>query len=105
MKYKTIIQIIVQNNDKTELERGDILIKDMSRLIVDLINYRYAVENYKGNQEGVLQDNLSKVKNSVALLMGDLDIYNEQVGITTKVEGRKTDRMNRIAKKIRILTM
>ena len=99
MKYKTMIQIIVQNNDRTELERGDVLIKDMSRLIVDLVNYRYAVENYKGNQEGVLQDNLSKVKNSVALLMGDLDIYNEQVGITAKVEDKKTDRMNRIVKR------
>ena len=99
MKYKTIIQIIVQNNDKTELERGDILIKDMSLVIVDLVNYRYAAENYKGDQERVLQDNLSKVKNSVALLMGDLDIYNEQVGITAKVEDKKTDRMNRIVKR------
>ena len=99
MKYKTMIQIIIQNNDKTELERGDILIKDMSRLIVDLVNYRYAVENYKGDQEGVLQDHLAKVKNSVALLMGDLDIYNEQVGITAKVEDKKTDRMNRIVKR------
>ena len=99
MKYKTIIQIIVQNNDKTELERGDILIKDMSRLIVDLVNYRYAVENYKGDQEGVLQDHLGKVKNSVALLMGDLDIYNEQVGITAKVEGKKCYRINRIAER------
>lgn len=99
MKYKTMIQIIVQNNDKTEFERGDNLIKDMNRLSTDILNYRYTVEHYKGNSGTVLKDEVNKIKNSMAILWSDFMIYAEILDITDKIEEKAHNRIDKIARR------
>lgn len=86
------------DDDRTELERGDILIREMCRLTSDLLDYRNAVENYKGKGT-VLNDLLGTIANSMALLMSDLDIYAEYMDITDKVAHKKENRVIKLAKK------
>ena len=101
MKYEESLRIISTSN-RTEYERAENLIKEMCRLTTDLLDYRYAVENYKiDGSSTVLQDNLAKIKNSLALVVSDIDIYMDQMGITNKVKQKAVDRVNRIADKIR----
>lgn len=101
MKYEKALRIISTSN-RTEYERAENLIKEMCRLTTDLLDYRYAVENYKiDGSSTVLQDNLAKIKNSLALVVSDIDIYMDQMGITNKVKQKAVDRVNRIANKVR----
>lgn len=99
MRYEDMIKIIAKT-DKTVVDRGDIVIKDMSRLINDIMNYRYTVEHYKGDTEDVLTDKLMSVKNSMAILESDMDIYKETADISSKVESKKIGRINKIMDKI-----
>lgn len=99
MRYEDMIKIIAKT-DKTVVDRGDIVVKDMSRLINDIMNYRYAVEHYKGDTEDVLTDKLMSVKNSMAILESDMDIYKETAEISSKVESKKIGRINKIMDKI-----
>jgi len=88
------------DDDRTEVERGDIMIREMCRLTNDLLDYRYAVENYKG-KGSALNDQVNTIANSIALLMSDLDIYAEYMGITDKVAQKKENRVIKLAKKKR----
>lgn len=86
------------DDDRTELERGDILIREMCRLTNDLLDYRYAVENYKG-KGSALNDQVNTIANSIALLMSDLDIYAEYMRVTDKVVKQKEKRITKLANK------
>lgn len=85
--------------DKTELERGDVIIKDMARLMQDLTDYRYAKEHYNGTGD-VLKDKIMSIKNSIAVMMGDMDIYMEVVNITDMVKAKNNKRIDTIYNRI-----
>lgn len=99
MKYGEMVKVIAAS-DKTEFERGEIVIKDMSKVIADILDYKYAAENYKGSAEDVLKDKVNSVKNSIARLESDMDIYKEVMGISKRVEQKKTDRIEKITELI-----
>ena len=95
--YKKNLKVLARG-DKNEVDRADIIMKEMCRLMTDFIDYRYAVENYKGGGT-VLADKVNTIKNSLAVLLGDVDVYMEYMNISGKVEEKKENRINNIAKK------
>lgn len=97
-KYEESLRVI-SSSDKPETERADNLIREMCKLTDALLDYRYAVENY--NKGTALADGIGKVKNCMALVMGDMEILMDQLDITNKVRQKKVDRINKLADKIR----
>ena len=97
--YDDAIKTMVKNG-KDELDRGDIIIKEMSRLTQDLLDYRYTVNHYEGNQKGVCSDKVSTIKNTLSILLGDIDMYMEYVGIADKVDKKKKERIIKLAERI-----
>lgn len=100
MNYENMLRTI-STSGRTEIERADNLIKEMCRLTSDLLDYRYVVENCKtdGNSTAIA-DSVMKIKNSMALVVSDMDILMDQFGITDKVRQKAVDRVNRIADRI-----
>ena len=98
MEYRKAIRVL-SSGDRNELERGDILIKEMSRLTTDILNYRYISEHYKGVQEKVMIDNVNKIKNSLAILLGDMEVYMDCLNISNDVTDKKRNRITKIADK------
>ena len=98
MNYWEKVKELAHNGGKTDIERGEVIIREMLRLIGDLIDYRWAVEHYKGTGTAI-NDKKNSVKNSLALLISDLDIYTEQMGLTKKVQKRSDDRLEDLIKK------
>ena len=86
------------DGDRTELERADILIREMCRVTNNLLDYRYAVEHYKGSGTA-LNDMLGTMATSIALLESDLDVYKEYMNITDKVNKKKENRVIKLANK------
>lgn len=97
MKYEDNVKELAKG-DKGESERIDLLIKGMCRLTNDLLDLKYAEENYKGTGTAI-EDKLNIVKNDIATLEGDLDIYAALMNITDKVRDKKEKRVNNIIKK------
>lgn len=89
----------IANAGRTEFEYGEILVKDMSRLIIDILDYRYACEHYQGNISVMKQDKRGTIKNSLAILMSDLDVYMYMLGITESVKEKEAARLEKIAKR------
>ena len=98
MKYENMIKVMA-DGDKSQFERGDILIKEMNRLSSDILDYRYAAEHYKGNGT-VLEDKKNHIKNSLVLVITDLDVYMEQMEITETVHDKANKRLNKLVEKI-----
>lgn len=93
---------VFRHDGISEIERGDILIKNMCRVTTDLLNYRYTVNHYVGdNTSTVVTDIVCRIKNSLALLLSDMEIYMDQLDITDKVRQKKVERINKLAEKIR----
>ena len=100
MKYRDAVRTMTDTK-RDELDRGDILIREMCRLTNDLLDYRYTISHYEGTQEGVYSDKVGTIKNSLAILLGDIDMYTEYMGITDKVNKKKEERVIKLAQKTR----
>ena len=98
MKYKEAVSKMA-NGNRDELDRGDVIIREMCRLTNDLLDYRYTISHYEGTQEGVYSDKVGTIKNSLAVLLGDIDMYTEYMGITEKVQQKKEERVIKLANK------
>lgn len=92
---------VIANSDKTVFDRGDLVVKEMSRLTSDILDYRYAAEHYKGDGISVMGDKARSIKNSIALLESDLDVYKEMLGITDLVKDKKEQRIGKVAEKVK----
>jgi hypothetical protein len=99
MKYEEMVKKVA-NSDRTTMERGDMVIRDTTKVIDAIMDYRYAVERYKGDTETVIYDKVMSIKNAVAILESDLDIYKDVLGITGKVADKKKGRITKIINKI-----
>ena len=99
-KYDDAVKVVA-NSDKTVYDRGDLIIKEVSRLTNDILDYRYAAEHYKGDGFNVMGDKVRSIKNSIALLESDLDVYKEMLGITDLVKDKKEQRIGRVAEKVK----
>ena len=98
MNYEEMIKVIA--NKKSTVDEGDVLIRDMSRVIDDIMSYRYVADHHEGKTDKVLADKASVIRNSVAVLVSDLDIYQEMLGITDSVSKKKAARVERLVDKM-----
>lgn len=99
MRYDEMIKRIA-NANKSASERCDIVIKDMAKVIEEIINYKYALDHYNGKTDSVITDNANSVKNAVASLEVNMDILKEVLKITDKVDSKKDTKANKIIKRI-----
>lgn len=99
-RYEDMVRVIAKS-DRTITERGEQIIKDVGKVIETIMNYNYTVAHYEGNAEGVVQDKVGSIKNSLAILESDVDVYKESLGITRKVWEKKQKRVNKIMDRIR----
>ena len=98
MNYEEALEVCA-NSDKTVENRGELIIRNMCRMINDILDYKYALENYHGTGT-VIDDKRNVVKNSMALLESEIDIYKTMLDITDDVFTTKVKRTVRIAEKI-----
>lgn len=98
MNYEEALGVCA-NSDKTVESRGELIIRNMCRMINDILDYKYALENYHGTGT-VIDDKRNVVKNSMALLESEIDIYKTMLDITDDVFTTKVKRTVRIAEKI-----
>lgn len=85
----------------SEVERGDILIKDMCRVTIDLLDYRYTINHYIGDDTStVVIDIVCQIKDSLALLLSDMEIYMDQMDITNKVRDKADKRLWKMADRV-----
>ena len=98
--YEAAIKTLAHNGDKSEFDRADMVIKEMSRVISNLLDYRHTATYYNGDQDSVITDKMNTVANSLSVMLGDIDMYMEAVGITDKVMKKKENRINKLADKV-----
>lgn len=99
MKHYEELRVIAKS-DKSILERGDMIIKDMCRLTQDILNYRYTCEKYKGDNASVIEDKMNSIKNTMGILISDLDIYMEVAEIKDSVNNKAVKRIHKVADKL-----
>lgn len=99
MRYDEELKVIAKS-DKTILDRGDMVIKDMCKLTEDILNYRYACERYQGDDNSVLIDKMNTIKNSMAVLTSELEIYMQSANIKYDVNKKSAKRIHKIAGKL-----
>jgi len=99
MKYYEEIKVIADSN-KSLMDRGDLIIKHMCRLTEDILNYRYACEKYKGNSDSIIYDKMGTIKNSLSVLISELEIYMEKANITDDVKNKAAKRIHKVAEKL-----
>ena len=97
-KYDELVKVVA-NSNRTERERGEILVREVAQLIDKILNYNYTVEHYDGKGT-VIDDRRNEVKNAIVLVKSDLDVYIEQLGLTEVVNERTEDRLTAISKRI-----
>ena len=100
MKYDERVKIVANTNDKSVSDRCDMVIQSMTKVIYDIIEYRWAVEHYEGNTESVLTDKANSIKKSAAMMESNLDILYETLNIGDKVEEKKEERITKMINKL-----
>lgn len=97
-KYEELVKVVA-NSNRSEKERGEILVREIAQLIDKILNYNYTVEHYDGDGTAI-SDRRNEVKNAIALVKSDLDVYTEQLGLTEVVDKKVADRLEAISKRI-----
>lgn len=95
------LKLILNNGHYTAEERGQLLIRSMTRVIEAIINYNYAKNHYAGDDSSaVIKDKLASVKNGLALLSSDMILYEEHFGIRELVDTKAQNRLCKMAERI-----
>lgn len=99
MEYDNNVNKLAETGDQEE--RSQVLIKGMCRVIEDIINYNRTKKHYQSDNlnNTVVTDNKNKIKNSLAILQGDLDVYAEMLSIRKDVISKTHKRIKKIADK------
>lgn len=84
-------------NNKKVLANGDMVTKGACRLITNITDYRYCCENYKGESETVFEDKVNTIKKSLSILLGDLELYMDSLGITEEAKTLAEKRLEKLA--------
>lgn len=99
MSNDNMIDVIIEN-DGDPIRKGDVIIKQMGQLTSDIMNYKFAYDNYEGNRDIILEEKTNIIRNTLAVLLSDIDIYTKMLGITESLERKKRKRLSKIVKKI-----
>lgn len=97
MNYKEMVKVIAE--DGNEATKGNIVVREMCHLIDSILDYNYAVDNYVGDGT-VIEDKRNQIKNKMTLVVTDLDIYMEQLGLTEEVEKKTIKRLEKLTKRV-----
>ena len=95
MTYKEKIQLIA-NSGVSEIERGENLIRSMSKVIEEIMNYKYTYDHYGGDSEEVLKDKANAIKNATAVMVTDADILMTALGLSDAVIIKAKNRVDKI---------
>ena len=98
MDTKTAAQIIGQHDGI--LRNNDMLIKSMCHVAEELIKFRYIYEKYATMEAKEMQEIKGTIKNSMAFLLGDLEVTMELLGITDQIKAKSDGRLVKVAKKM-----
>ena len=79
MDYWDMIRQIAESGISVE-DRGDMLIKDMAKVMDAVKQYKYTIEHYKGNGT-VVQDMANKVKKTMVIMIVSGSVYAEILDI------------------------
>ena len=91
---------LVAKSGKTEFERADMLMRSMSKLSIAMLDYKYAYDNYEGNREEILKDRTMAIKNAMAVVLSDAEIYMYLLGITELTKQKASGRIDKVANAI-----
>lgn len=100
MKYDEMVKKVANTKDKSISDRCDMVIQSMTKVIYDIIEYRWAVEHYEGNSQSVLTDKANTIKNSSFIMESSLDLLNEALGIRDQVKEKKEKRLERLVNRL-----
>ena len=90
---------IIADSGKNVSDKGQIIIKEMNRLSSNIIDYDYADKHYNGSGT-VKTDKANTIKNSLAILLSDIEVYMHMLSITDSVKDKADKRLIRIAEKL-----
>ena len=76
---------------------NDMLIKSMCQVAENLIKFRYACEK---NDAKEVRELKGSIKNSMAFMLGDLEVTMELLGITDQVRAKADGRLEKVARKM-----
>lgn len=98
MNYEEMIKVIAKDTDL--MTQTDVVIREMCQAIDRMLKYRYSNHNYnKGNRDEVLKDKANEIKNSMSILLGDIDVYLSCLNVTDQTKEKKEQRLLRQFKK------
>ena len=98
MDYEEMIKVIAKDTDL--MTQTDVVIREMCQAIDRMLKYRYSNHNYnKGNRDEVLKDKANEIKNSMSILLGDIDVYLSCLNVTDQTKEKKEQRLLRQFKK------
>ena len=100
MDAKEAIKVLANDMTTTEREFEGRLIKGMAEVISNIIDYQYADIHYNGeNRVADLLERSKQIKNSIGIMLGDLQVYMERMGITNMAWGKATSRLVNMAER------
>lgn len=95
------IRLILNNGHYTTEERGELLIRSFAKVTEAIVNYNYAKNHYDGDDSSsVLKDKLSSIKSQFSLLVSDMELYEEHLGIKELVDAKAQSRLRKMAERI-----
>ena len=83
------------------LKNNDMLVRSASKMIEDIISYRLACESGKSLDDKVVADCASKLKNSIAVVVGDLEITMNLMDIKDKVDKKVISRLTKVYDRVK----
>lgn len=98
-KYDEMIEVIAAG-DMGEFDRGDILIREMCKLMETMLNYKYIKSHYD-DKGTTMEDKINEIKNAMSVVTSDMDVYAEQLSIRNAVHQKAYKRVDKIYNKIR----
>lgn len=99
MDYSDMIKIISSSNIGV-IERGEQLLHDYCNVISSILDYKYTLDHYHGENDDVYTNRINSISKALSILLGDVDVYMDILNITEKTHTAKKERIKKIATKI-----
>lgn len=99
MRYEKMIKSIAAGNLDV-MDRGDILIREMCKLMETMLNYKYIKKHYD-DKGTTMEDRLNEIRNAMVTVTSDMDVYMEQLRVRDSVRDKAYKRIEKIYNKIR----
>lgn len=99
---RTILEGKVLNGAFTINDRGQLVVRSMCKTIDAIINYNYADVHYVGDDtSSVMKDKLASIKNNLAVLLSDLELYMNALNIADDTRVKAYKRIVKMAERVK----